>query len=123
MWRTARLADKLVDRLAGRVIGAGMVLALALILGDQAAAQVDTGAILGTVEDQTGAVVPGAKVTVLNEGTSLPLTTTSAADGAYIFTPIKIGVYTVAVEKEGFRRVTRSQVTLHVQEQVKVDVT
>jgi len=55
-----------------------MVLALALILGDQAAAQVDTGAILGTVEDQTGAVVPGAKVTLLNEGTGLPLTTTSA---------------------------------------------
>ena len=123
MRKTARLVDRLVDRLTGRVTSAGMILALALILGDQAAAQVDTGAILGTVEDQTGAVVPGAKVTVLNEGTGLPLTTTSAADGAYIFTPIKIGVYTVAVEKEGFRRVTRSQVTLHVQEQVKVDVT
>ena len=100
-----------------------MVLALALILGDQAAAQVDTGAILGTVEDQTGAVVPGAKVTVLNEGTSLPLTTTSAADGAYIFTPIKIGLYTITVEKEGFQRVTRPHVALHVQEQVKVDLT
>jgi len=100
-----------------------MVLALALTIGDQAKAQVDTGAILGTVEDQTGGVVPGAKVTLLNEGTGLPLTTTSAADGAYIFTPIKIGVYTITVEKEGFQRVTRPHVTLHVQEQVKVDVT
>ena len=100
------------------------VLVATLFAGLQAVfAQVDTGAILGTVRDQSGAVVPGAKVTLLNEGTGLPLTATTAADGAYIFTPLKIGVYSITVEREGFQRVTRSHVTLDVQQQVKVDVT
>src|SRR6516162_3091628 len=100
------------------------VLVATLFAGLQAVfAQVDTGAILGTVQDQSGAVVPSAKVTLLNEGTGLPLTATTAADGAYIFTPLKIGVYSITVEREGFQRVTRSHVTLDVQQQVKVDVT
>ena len=86
-------------------------------------AQVDTGTILGVAQDQSGAVVPGARVTLLNEGTGLAVTATTATDGAYIFTPLKIGAYTLTVEKEGFQRVTRPHVALDVQQQVKVDVT
>src|SRR5438552_3169591 len=40
-----------------------------LLLALNAGAQVDTGAILGIIKDQTGAVVPGAKVSLTNEGT------------------------------------------------------
>ena len=64
MWRTARLVARLVarsvDRLGGRVMSAGMILALALIISDRAAAQVDTGTISGTVRDQSAAVIPSA---------------------------------------------------------------
>lgn len=85
------------------------------------AAQIDQGAIRGTVLDQSGAVVPGAKVTVTNEDTGLVLETTSAGDGAYSFSPIKIGNYTVAVQKPGFQTVSHAHVGVHVSEQVKVD--
>ncbi len=86
-------------------------------------AQIDTGAILGTVQDQTGAVIPGVKVTLTNEGTSLTLATVTADDGSYIFTPIKIGIYTVAAEKQDFQKVSHIHIIVHVQEQVKVDLT
>ena len=44
-------------------------------------AQVDTGTILGTIRDNTGAVVPGVTVTVRNEGTSFTQATTSSPAG------------------------------------------
>ncbi len=78
------------------------------LFGYPAWAQIDQGAIRGTVIDPTGAVVPGAKVTLTNEGTGLVLETTSGGDGAYSFTPIKIGSYTVAVTRPGFRTISRA---------------
>ncbi len=85
--------------------------------------QVDTGTILGTVTDQTGAVIPGATVTLTNEGTGLTLTSTTSNVGRYIFTPIRIGTYTLTVEKQGFRKVTHLHIKVNVAEHVKVDVT
>src|SRR5213080_477123 len=86
-------------------------------------AQVDTGAILGTVKDQSGAVVPGAKVTLTNEGTSFSVSTTTGADGGYTFTPVKIGTYTVDAEFQGFQKASHPHVTVNVQQQVVVDFT
>lgn len=83
--------------------------------------QIDQGAIRGTVQDPTGAVVPGANVTLTNEDTGLVLETTSGADGAYSFTPIKIGTYTVAVTKPGFQKISQAHIAVHVNEQVKAD--
>ncbi|HEV2381617.1 MAG TPA: carboxypeptidase-like regulatory domain-containing protein, partial [Terriglobia bacterium] len=64
--------------------------------------QIDTGTILGTVSDPSGAVVPGAKVSLTNEGTNLTVTMTTGGDGGYTFSPVKIGTYTVTVEAAGF---------------------
>ncbi len=83
--------------------------------------QVDTGAILGTVRDQSGAVVPGAKVTLTNEGTTLSLSTTSGETGSYVFTPIKIGVYTAAAEAPGFQKATQLHVQVNIKQQALVD--
>jgi hypothetical protein len=85
-------------------------------------AQVDTGTILGTVTDATGAVIPGAKVTIRNEGTSFTQSTTSSASGTYVFTPLRIGTYTVEVEKEGFKRQRRAGLELNIQQQLVADV-
>ena len=73
-----------------RLSGALALVATLLLLARPTFAQVDTGAILGTVKDQSGAVVPGAKVTLTNEGTSLSISTTTGPDGGYTFTPVKI---------------------------------
>lgn len=84
-------------------------------------AQVDTGTILGTVHDNTGAVIAGAKVTVRNEGTSFTKTNTTSPSGEYVFTPLKIGTYTVEVESPGFKKERRTGLIINIQQQVVSD--
>lgn len=97
---------------------------LLVLLGAQGLmAQVDTGSILGTVKDQSGAVIPGVKVSLTNEGTNLTTSTTSGADGGYVFTPVKIGSYSVTGEAQGFSKAVQSHVTLNISQQLVVDLT
>src|SRR4029077_12466752 len=85
-----------------------------------AIAQVDAGAVRGTVTDPTGAVVAKAKVTLTNDATGLSTSSVTAADGTYTFGPIKIGPYTISVEAPGFRKAT-THTTVNVQEQARAD--
>src|SRR5690348_12851756 len=85
-------------------------------------AQVDTGAILGTIRDTSGGLIPGAKITLTSNDTGLVLTTTSASSGEYTFSPVKIGHYSVAAEFKGFQRVEHSNITVEVQQRVVVDL-
>ena len=84
-------------------------------------AQIDQGAISGTVTDNTGAVVPDAKVTITNPANNLTFTVTTAADGMYVFSPIKIGSYDIAVEKQGFQKAAQTDVAVNVGAQVKAN--
>ncbi len=84
-------------------------------------AQVDTGTILGTVKDQSGAVVPGAKVTIVNQGTADSITTLTRSDGTYIVTPLKIGTYRISVELAGFKKEENAAFDLNIQQQAVVD--
>jgi hypothetical protein len=95
-----------------------IALALSLMGAHGLYAQVDTGAIQGTVKDPSGAVIPGAKLTLTNEGTNLTLSTTTDASGNYIFTPVRIGSYKISAEFQGFQTSTRSHVVVQVQQQV-----
>ncbi len=105
-----------------RPAGFFLLAAAFALLADQAAyAQVDTGAVLGTVKDQSGAVIPGAKVTLTNEGTNFSIVKNTESDGGYIFTPVKIGSYAVTAEFQGFQKASHPHVTLNVQQQVVVD--
>ena len=106
-----------------RLSGALALVATLLLLARPTFAQVDTGAILGTVRDQSGAVVPGAKVTLTNEGTSFSISTTTGPDGGYTFTPVKIATYTINAEFQGFQKASHPHVTVNVQQQVVVDFT
>jgi Carboxypeptidase regulatory-like domain len=67
-----------------------------------AMAQVDQGTITGLVHDGTGAVVPNAEVTVRNIDTGLVLKGTTNGSGIYVFSPLKIGNYTVSATAKGF---------------------
>jgi hypothetical protein len=71
---------------------------IVFLLAPSLLAQVDTGTILGTVYDSTGAIIPGAQVTITHEGTAATQAAETRADGTYIFTPVRIGSYTVEVE-------------------------
>src|ERR1700730_5945370 len=84
-------------------------------------AQVDTGTILGTVHDNTGAVIPGASVTIRNEGTSFAQSTKTSSSGTFVFTPLRIGKYIVEVESPGFKKERRAGLELNIQQQLVAD--
>jgi carboxypeptidase family protein len=74
-----------------------------LLLATAASAQVTTGDIVGRVTDESGAVLPGATVTVDNVGTHEIRTTVASATGDYVVNLLPIGSYQVRVELESFR--------------------
>ena len=85
-------------------------------------AQVDAGAVIGSIKDPSGAVIPGAKVTLTSEDTGQVTATTSTSAGQYTFSPVKIGHYSVAAEFKGFERVEHKGITVEVQQRVVVDL-
>ena len=99
-----------------RVLGFSFLFALALLFlnAKPLLAQMDTGSILGTVSDQSGAVVAGAKVTLTNEGTGISLTTVTGSDGGYKFSPVRIGSYKIDVVNQGFQTTTTSGVAVDI---------
>jgi len=86
-------------------------------------AQANFGRILGTVTDQTGAVIAGAAVTVIDteRGIARGLVTDTA--GEYNAPNLIPGTYTVRVEVAGFKRLDRQNVLVEVGKEVRVDLT
>src|ERR1700716_3915620 len=78
------------------------------------------GTITGEVKDSTGAVVPGATVTVTNKATNATRTTSSNAVGLYDFPALQPGTYTVKTELDGFKTAT-TDLELQVQQTARVD--
>src|SRR5580658_5224512 len=72
------------------------------------------GSIVGTVTDATGAVVPNAKVTATNSGTSELTTVTSDAGGKFSFVNLVPATYKVDVTKASFKQFIQDQVTVEV---------
>ena len=85
-------------------------------------AQDTTGRVIGTVTDQQGAAVPGAKVTVTNTATQIASTTSSKEDGTFEVLNLPIGPYSVTVEHEGFNKVTTQPNRLEINQSLRFDV-
>jgi hypothetical protein len=99
-----------------------LAFAFSVLIAAPVMAQVDTGSIRGTVRDASGGVLPGATVTITHEGQGFTLTGVTQPDGTYIFTPIRSGNYLVEIEFPGFRKGSRSGVTVNIQQQSTVDL-
>jgi Carboxypeptidase regulatory-like domain/TonB-dependent Receptor Plug Domain/TonB dependent receptor len=97
-----------------------LALMLSLLGLPKAAAQVDQGAVTGVVQDNSGASVLGATVKLINADTQLELDTTSNASGIYVFSPVKIGNYTVSVSATGFETTIQQNIQVHLGERVSV---
>ena len=69
-----------------------------------ASAQVDRGAIVGTVTDQAGARIAGAEVTVTNVGTNQATRFVTNEEGAFSANLLRVGTYTVTAERKGFQK-------------------
>ena len=90
-----------------------------IVLGAQAA----TGAISGLVKDETGAILPGATIIVINTDTSQGRTLVADGSGRYAAPDLPPGPYEVKVTLQGFTSVVRSGIRLTVGRDAVVDVT
>jgi hypothetical protein len=81
-----------------------------------------TGAILGTVTDSTGAVLPKAKVTITNKATSAAYVTSTSSAGDYSAPSLNPGDYSVEVEAAGFEKSRTTSFNLAVDQKIRMDV-
>ena len=88
----------------------GFFLTLSLTFGLCGAvdAQTSLGQIAGTVTDSTGSLLPGASITITNDGTQDIHTIKSDNGGFYVVTNLPIGAYSIQVQKSGFRSEKRT---------------
>src|SRR5437016_3584724 len=86
-----------------------------------ALAQVNTATISGTIHDESGAVLPGATVTIQNQDTGLSRTITSNETGRYVAPALSLGNYQVSVQLAGFQNQVRSGIALTVGREAVVD--
>ena len=82
-----------------------------------------SGSIAGQVSDPTGAVVPGATVTLTDAATKTTTTTTSDSVGRFLFPALKPGTYDVSITKAGFQKLVVPGVTVTVSQQVTLNET
>ena len=87
-----------------------------------AKAQTDRGQITGTVKDATGAVIPGAKISVRNEKTNVDRTTETNSEGVFVVTNLLPATYTITGKSEGLGPTEFPNVDLQVGEERKVDL-
>jgi hypothetical protein len=99
-----------------------LVLCVLFVCPPLARAQFDTGSILGTVRDSSGATVSDAKVTLTSTTTGISTTRVSASDGNYEFPATKPGIYIVSAEKPGFGPGVVDNVQLQVGGRLRIDV-
>src|SRR5438128_5976615 len=85
-------------------------------------AQLPTGTILGVVKVPSGAVLPGASITLTNTDTALTRTGASTEDGSYRFPALPVGHYRLEVMKEGFSALSRTGITLEVGQEARIDL-
>src|SRR5947209_4852056 len=95
---------------------------LLVVLAIPSFAQRITATIRGTVTDTTGAVVPGANVTVKGEETGYTRSTLTNSSGVYSFPELPIGTYAVEVSLTGFKSATIRGVALNVADDRAVNV-
>jgi len=82
--------------------------------------QTDQGAITGVVQDDQGAVIPGAKVTLTATDTSFALDRTANSSGVFVFSPVKIGNYKLTASAPSFETTVQENLHLDIQQRLNV---
>ena len=97
-------------------------LCVVFLLGSVGRTQTITATILGTVEDSTGAVIPGATVEVRNTDTGVTRTVEADARGNYVAPQLPLGNYQVQASSTGFKVQIRTGITLTVGQAATIDL-
>ena len=104
-------------------LGTGLLLLVSLCaLPSPAVGQVLYGSIVGNVTDETRGALPGAAVSIVHNESGATRDTVTDTSGAYRFTAVQSGTYTVTVKIDGFRTFTRRDVAVTLNSVARVDV-
>jgi hypothetical protein len=95
----------------------------ALLVAPRCLAQFDSGSLVGVIQDSTGAVIPGATVTVVNKSTGAIFKVTSGGAGEYEVPSLHTGNYKVTAEHAGFSTAVADSILVSVGERQHIDLT
>jgi hypothetical protein len=101
----------------------GFLFLLLLGFSQIAWGQAVSATLVGTVTDNTGAIVPKASVTILENATGITHVDTTNGSGNYTFPDLTPGTYTVTISASGFKKETRAAVDVAVNTTTRVDIT
>jgi hypothetical protein len=100
---------------------AGLLVLVAVVFSSTVLLAQDTGAITGTIRDNTGAVVPGAEVTIKGTAGGVERSTTSNSEGEYLAAGLPGGTYDLAISARGFQTFAGKGIVLRVGQKARVD--
>ena len=92
-----------------------------LLLSGVAIGQTFYGAVVGTVQDSTGAVIPGASVTIINLATGAQLTQETGDVGLYRFVALNPGQYRLEATSAGFKQFVQEPIGVEVEASIRID--
>jgi hypothetical protein len=98
-----------------------ILLTLLIVSAPCLLAQVATGRITGTVTDPSGAIIPNATVTLIDNATTVSQSVRSGASGDYVFEAVNPGVYTLKAEAPGFQQFITTGIQAHIQNNLRID--
>jgi hypothetical protein len=84
-------------------------------------AQSTNAGLSGRVTDPSHALIAGAKITAINTATNSRYETATNASGEYYLTNLPPGIYQIEIEKSGFKKLIKPDVTLHVQDAIELN--
>src|SRR4029077_12584421 len=84
--------------------------------------QSSEGRILGTITDQSGALVAGARITITNTSTNVSRQLTTTGAGEYVAPNLEPGPYRVSAEAQGFNKAVSTEFMLEVSRDVRIDL-
>jgi hypothetical protein len=105
-----------------RVLLFAAIVSLLVLSSTRSFAQFETASVLGYVHDSSGAVLPNATVSLINQGTGANVSVKTNTQGAYEFTDVKVGNYLVTAQAEGFETSTTQAFSVQVNAHQRVDV-
>ncbi|MBS1828724.1 MAG: carboxypeptidase regulatory-like domain-containing protein [Acidobacteria bacterium] len=98
------------------------ILSLLLLAASAFAQTTGTATLVGTLTDKSGAIIPGANISIVNTETQFVYTGQTNAEGGYYIPNLNPGSYRLTVEAQGFKKYVREGITLRTSEQPRIDI-
>ena len=119
--RSSRTSLRALPWHSGKELWTHLILSWLLFAAPHLFGQVNTGDVVGRITDASGAVLPGAKVTIKNTGTGVSRTAQTGKTGDYSFSLLQVGTYDVTIAAKGFRTFVTKDLSLSAGDRLRVN--